>query len=107
LVSRSLGPSTGGAIGILYYLASAFSTSLNLLGAIETFILITGLHLGPQGFSERLFALILLIILVACNFFSVRILSKTSFVIILFVFSSIITMLIGLFSSKSRGSTLN
>lgn len=106
LVSRSLGPSTGGAIGILYYFASAFSTSMNILGAVETFVLVSGVKLGPSGFSERFFAFVVLILLVVCNFFSARIIRKTGFLIILFVFVSLFVMLIGLFASKARSAEL-
>jgi potassium/chloride transporter 4/5/6 len=41
MISRSLGPSTGGTIGILYYLATTFSSAISILGAVEAMLVIT------------------------------------------------------------------
>ena len=35
LISRNLGPEFGGAVGVLFYLATTFATSLYVVGAIE------------------------------------------------------------------------
>lgn len=107
LASRSLGPSTGGAIGILYYLATAFSTSMAILGFVETFILSSHLILGNEAFSMRFYSLIILILIIVINLFSLRIVSRTNLMIIILVFISILAMLAGLLSSKRRGEELN
>lgn len=41
MISRSLGPEFGGAVGILFYLGTTFASSMYTLGAIE--ILLVGL----------------------------------------------------------------
>merc|ERR1719232_2457827 len=37
VISRTLGPSIGGSIGLLFYLGNTLSTSMFVLGAVETF----------------------------------------------------------------------
>lgn len=44
LISRSLGPEFGGSIGILFYLAQALNTAMNIVGLIDCI----RLNVGPQ-----------------------------------------------------------
>ena len=106
LISRSLGPATGGAIGILYYLATSFSCALSILGAVEALTVSTHVHVGPAAFNMRFFAFILLCILTLINLFGANLVSKTGILIISFVFISILSMLVGLFSSRKRSDLI-
>ncbi len=102
MISRSLGPSTGGAIGILYYLANTFSTAMSILGAIEAIHVAVGFSLGPIAFSMRFFSFLMLLILCIINLFGATFVNRAGTVLIFLTFISILSMVIGLFSSKSR-----
>jgi amino acid transporter len=106
LISRSLGPATGGSIGILYYFAITFSSAMSILGAVETILVISKFTLVSLAFSMRFFSFLLLALLVVIVLFGVRFVSRLGTVIIFLVFISILSMIIGLFASKSRSEEL-
>lgn len=106
LVSRSLGPATGGTIGILYYLAVTFASSLNIIGAMEAIHVVSGFHLISFGFSMRFFSILLLAGLTAANFVGVRFMRRLGMVLISIVFLSIASILLGTFTSRARSSYL-
>jgi potassium/chloride transporter 9 len=49
LISRSLGPEFGGSIGILFYLAQALNTAMNIVGLIDCIRFYIGPSF-PQGY---------------------------------------------------------
>lgn len=49
LISRSLGPEFGGAIGIVFYLGSVFNTSLNSVGLVDCLMVNFGKREGAMG----------------------------------------------------------
>ena len=106
LISRSLGPATGGSIGILYYLASTFSSAMSILGAIEAIHVVTGFKLISFAFSMRVFSFLLLVALLVTVLFGVRFVSRLGLILIFLVFLSILSMIIGLFASPARRAEL-
>ena len=106
LVSRSLGPASGGAIGILYYLATTFNSGMAIIGAVEALQVSTQFKLGPEAFSMRFFSLVILGILIIINFFGRNYVSKTGLFLMACVVLSILSVLVGLFSSRKRHDSL-
>lgn len=102
LISRSLGPATGGSIGILYYLATTFSSAMSILGAIEALHVVSNFYLISMEFSMRFFSFALLAVMVSIVMFGVRFVSRMGVIIISLVVLSILSMIIGMFSSPGR-----
>ena len=46
MISRSLGPECGGAVGILFYLGNTVAASMYVVGAVEIFLV------SPKNYSK-------------------------------------------------------
>lgn len=79
---------------------------MSILGSVETFMVSTGWIVYSEELSMRLYAFILLVLLVVINLVGVRFVSKTGMIIIAFVFISILSMLIGLLTSRARNEKI-
>lgn len=90
IISRSLGLSVGGAIGIALYIALALSVSLYLIGFAEAFIAGTGIvPLGDAEDSIRVIGTVSLFALAALTLWSTSIALKSQ----LFVLAAIVLSL--------------
>ncbi|CAF1290695.1 unnamed protein product [Rotaria sp. Silwood1] len=110
LISRSLGPAVGGAVGLLFYIGNALAGGLYVLGASEILLKYTcpnRCHLfGPpienqqSSFNHyRIYGTILLFILGLVVFLGIKIVSRIAPFTLLVVFLSIISILIGIIKS--------
>ena len=97
MLSRSLGPATGGSIGILFYFATALSGGMFIIGATEAISVSTGIHIGPQALSLRLMSVFLLIIILIISLLGPKLVAKTGFILLVITILSILAMIIGIF----------
>lgn len=89
LLSRSLGPATGGSLGLLFYFATTVSGAMYILGAVEAFMISTGFGISNQGITIRMLSLVLLIIILFITWVGINYVSKAGFVFLVLTFLSI------------------
>ena len=94
-------------MGILFYFATTLSGAMYILGAIEAFIVVTGIHIGPYWVSIRVFSIAMLIGVLVVNYFGIKLVSRTGFIFLVVVIISIVSILIGSviypWTSESKG----
>ncbi|XP_051981581.1 solute carrier family 12 member 9 [Xyrauchen texanus] len=105
MISRSLGPEFGGSIGLMFYLAKVCACGVYVLGLVEAILDIfgkdpgssvsQGLRVLPQGYWYTVLysSIVLLLCLVVC-LVGAHIYAKASFVILLVVTVSLISIII-------------
>lgn len=94
LISRSLGPEFGGAIGLLFFLAQALSVALYVIGFSEA--MMTYL---PDGTSQALVATITNIVVFACVAVGAGWTLKVQFLILATVAASLVSFYAGAYQS--------
>ncbi|ESN90227.1 hypothetical protein HELRODRAFT_90889, partial [Helobdella robusta] len=114
MISRSLGPEFGGAVGILFYLGTTVASSMYIVGAVEIMLQYMAPSeaaiFGPINIPEnaynayRVYGTGLLLIMFIMVFIGVKFVSKFSPVALFCVLFSIVCVYIGIFTANpSRG----
>lgn len=106
MISRSIGPEFGGAVGILFYLGTTIAGSMYLVGAVEIFLK----YICPQASlfgditsdaslfnNTRVYGTILLFIVMCCVFLGIRFVSRFAALGLFAVLTSVLCTYLGIF----------
>ncbi|VDP25253.1 unnamed protein product [Soboliphyme baturini] len=109
MISRNLGPELGGAVGILFYLASTIAASMYLLGSVEIFLLYCLPEAKP--FTDiyncfRVFGTALLAIVSCIVLGGVRLVNKMALPTVLLVNVCILMTFVGVFVNVNGSDRL-
>lgn len=98
LISRSLGPQFGGAIGIMFYFANTVAVAMYLIGFAETIVNMTDApYLIAEGWDLRIIAIISLIVIQIICLVGVEYVVKVQLGLLALLVCSLLVFLIGAF----------
>ncbi|KAI3380684.1 hypothetical protein SNEBB_004455 [Seison nebaliae] len=104
MISRSLGPEIGGAIGVLFWLGNTVGCAQYLVGAVEILLKYISPKLSLFGDVEvmsnafnnyRVYGTILLVIVLVCTLFGIKFVSKVGLVALVCVLFAILCLFAG------------
>ncbi|KAL8569207.1 hypothetical protein ACOMHN_051887 [Nucella lapillus] len=107
MISRSLGPEFGGAVGILFYLGISVSVAMYLAGSIELLLeyITPQLNLSDNKYNNaRMYGTILLLIVAAAVFTGVKFVSRVAMLVLSGVLVAILSVYIGIFIASPENS---
>ncbi|CAL8071505.1 unnamed protein product [Calicophoron daubneyi] len=113
MISRSIGPEFGGAVGILFYLGTTIASAMYLVGAVEIFLK----YICPQASifgditndavlfnNTRVYGTALLILVFCCVLLGIRFVSRFATVGLAAVLTSVACTYLGVFTTSERTS---
>lgn len=98
ILSRSLGAPIGTAVGFSFYMGTTIAGAMYILGAVESFLVVSRVEIVDKDTSMRIFGTILLIILISLNMIGLKYVAKTGMAFLFVVILSILGIYIGLLS---------
>ncbi|VDP86959.1 unnamed protein product [Echinostoma caproni] len=113
MISRSIGPEFGGAVGLLFYLGTTIASAMYLVGAVEVFLK----YICPQASlfgditsdaalfnNTRIYGTILLLMVMCCVLLGIKFVSRFAAIGLVAVICSVICVYLGVFVATPERS---